>query len=115
MERKELGRIARIKFGWGGYQDAMIGLSITLEGKGWGVGDFKGQWGIARTEHAKWSEVERVTQLGELCLYIRDLLNAAHVQTIDKLEGVPVEATFDGNKLTSWRVLDEVLPHRSAA
>ena len=30
MERKELGQIKSARFGRGGYDDAMIGLSITL-------------------------------------------------------------------------------------
>lgn len=38
MEKK-LGKIQDVKFGIGGYQDAMIGLFITLGNNGWGVGD----------------------------------------------------------------------------
>jgi hypothetical protein len=109
MTRTELGRIQKITFGWGGYQDAMLGLSITLGGKSWGVGDFKGAWGIDRSERAQWTEEDRLRQLGEACMYLRDLLKKANKQTLDQLQGAPIEATFDGNKLVSWRVLDEVL------
>lgn len=109
MSRTELGRIQKATFGWGGYQEAMIGLSITLSGKAWGVGDFKGAWGIERSEHAQWSEEDRVKQLGEACMFLRDTLKAAGKQTVDELVGVPIEATFDGNMLQSWRVLEEVL------
>lgn len=107
--RTELGRIKKITFGYGGYQDAMLGLSVTLGGKAWGVGDFKGAWGIDRSEHAKWSEEDRFRQLGETCMFLRDLLRKAGKQTVDQLEGVPVECTFDGTKLVSWRILEEVI------
>lgn len=108
--RTELGRIQRASFGWGGYQEAMIGLSLTLGGKSWGVGDFKGTWGIERSEHAKWSEEDRVRQLGEAVIFLRDTLKAAGKQSVDQLIGVPIEAVFEGNMLKSWRVLEEVLP-----
>lgn len=107
--RKELGRISSARFGWGGYQDAMIGLSLTFEGKGWGCGHFEGAWGIDRSEYAKWSEEDRIRQLGETCLLLRDTLKAAKVQDVVSLIGTPIECTFEGNGLQSWRVLEEVL------
>jgi hypothetical protein len=107
--RTELGRIQKISFGWGGYQDAMIGINLTLGGQSWGVGDFKGTWGIERSDRAQWSEEDRLRQLGEACMWLRDLLTKAKKQTLDDLVGVPIEATFDGNLLKSWRVLEEVL------
>jgi hypothetical protein len=36
-------------------------------------------------------------------------LNDAKVNSVDRLKGVPVEATFDGNLLKEWRILTEVL------
>lgn len=107
--RTELGSIRSIKFGWGGYQDTMFGLSVTLGGKSWGVGDFKGAWGVEHSEHCKWTEADRLTQLGEACMYLKRLLQEADKQSVDQLHGVPIEATFDGNKLVSWRILEEVL------
>ena len=109
MSETQLGKITHAAFGWGGYQDAMIGLGITLGGKSWGTGDFKGAWGIDRSDYAKWTEDDRNKQLGEACMFLRDLLRKAKKQTVDQLQGVPIEATFDGNKLVSWRVLEEVL------
>jgi hypothetical protein len=107
--RTELGRIQKAAFGWGGYQDAQFGLSITIGGKSWGCGDFKGDWGIERSDHCKWSEEDRLQGLGKACIALRDILKAAGVQTVDQLAGVPIEATFNGTLLVSWRVLDEVL------
>lgn len=109
MTRTELGRIQKASFGWGGYQDVMIGLSITLGGKAWGVSDFKGTWGTDRTERTEWSEEDRLRQLGEACMFLKDLLQKTKKQSVEELVGTPIEATFDGNMLKSWRVLEEVL------
>lgn len=107
--RKELGKIKTASFGWGGYQDAMLGLSVSLGGDGWGVADFWGNWGIERSEHAKWSEEDRLRYLGEAVMRLKGILDDAKVRTVADLIGVPIEATFDGMKLESWRVLKEVL------
>lgn len=34
---KELGKIQKAEFGFGGSHDTMIGLTLTLGGKSWGV------------------------------------------------------------------------------
>jgi len=107
-ERTELGKITRASFGLGGYQDAMIGVNWGFGGIGWGVSDFWGQWAL-RSENAKWTEAERVTALGRDCLRLLQILNDANKRTIDELVGVPVQVTFDGNILKSWRVLREVV------
>lgn len=110
--RTELGRITAATFGFGGYQEAMIGLSLTFGGKSWGVGHFEGAWGITRSEHCKWTEEDRLRQLGEACMKLKDTLEKAGKQHVGELVGVPVECTFDVNLLKSWRILEEVLPDR---
>lgn len=107
--RTELGSIKTASFGFGGYQDAQLGLSITLGGKSWGCGDFKGAWGIDRSEYCKWTEEDRLRSLGEACMFLRDLLRTAKVSSVADLVGIPIEATFDGTLLQSWRILEEVL------
>lgn len=108
--RTEIGKIQKIAFGWGGYQDCMIGFSITLGGKSWGVSTFEGAWGTDRSESTKWSEDDRLKDLGRACIFIRDILKGANKQTLDKLENIPIEAVFDEkNTLKSWRILEEVL------
>jgi hypothetical protein len=92
---KEFGKITSAKFGWGGYQDAQFGLSLTIGGPNWGTGDFHGAWGN-RPHHADWS-------------LLRDTLTKAKKHSVDELVGVPIEATFDSMRLTSWRILEEVL------
>lgn len=109
MNRTELGKITHASFGFGGYQDAMLGLSISLGGKAWGCSDFKGAWGIDRSEHAKWSEEDRLRDLGKACMFLKGLLASAHKQCVSDLVGLPIEATFNGTKLESWRLLDEVM------
>lgn len=109
--KTELGKITHIEFGIGGAHDSMIGLATTLEGRGWGVGDYRGFWNksIQTTKYTEWSEAMRRNQYANIIDYIADLLIAADVKNIQGLIGKPVEATFDGNALHSWRLLTEVL------
>jgi len=112
--RTELGKISSVRYGVGGYNDAMHGISFTLEGKGWGVQDFWGAWGaiIDHTDHCKWSEEDRIKQHGEIAMRISWLLQQAKKEDIGGLRGLPIEATFQGGGmglLKSWRVLEEVL------
>lgn len=108
--RKVLGKIIDAKFGKGGYQEAMIGLSVTLEGDGGCCGDFWGQWATKRQEYCEWTEESRLTKLGEVVMKLNDILTEAKKDHVSQLVGVPVEITFDGNfKLVEWRVLKEVL------
>lgn len=88
----------------------MIGLSITLGGKSWGCGDFKGAWGVDRTEFTAWTEESCLIQLGEACMFLKGLLEASHKRDVTELVGLPIEVTLDGNKLVSWCLLTEVLP-----
>ncbi len=109
---KRLGKIEVVKFGHGGYQDACIGLSVTLAGEGWGVSDFKGTWDpelIKRSDSTKWTEEERSKNLDETLRFVSKLLKEAKVDSVDRLQGVPVEVSFNGMLLDEWRILTEVL------
>lgn len=109
---KRLGKIESVRFGHGGYQDAMLGLSVTLSAKSWGVGDFKGNWDaelIKCTENTKWTEEDRDKGYSDTMRFLSKLLKDAKVDSVDKLKGVPVEVTFDGMSLKEWRILTEVL------
>lgn len=107
--RTELGKIKVAEFGAGGYQGACIGARFGLGGESWGVGDFWGAWSIERSEWCKWTEEDRIKQLGEMCMRVSKLLSEAKVDNVSQLVGIPVEVTFDGMKMESWRVLKEVL------
>ncbi len=105
-----LGKITHVSFGMGGYQDAMIGISFTLGGDGWGVGDFWGDWANERSPDAKWSYEGRYQNLGKVTLRVRKLLEDAKVQSVDQLKGIPVRVYLkDFNALSHWEVLKEVL------
>jgi hypothetical protein len=112
MEKK-IGKITEISVSFGGYQDAMLGLSVTLgSDKGsWGVGDFKGFWGpdIKHSASCKWSEQSRRDAHADTMLFIGELLFAAKKRKVEELRGVPVEVTFEHNMLKSWRVLTEAI------
>lgn len=111
MEKK-LGKIESIKLGLGGYQDSMIGLTIHLSGDSWDVKDFKGTWDaeiIECSKHCKWTEEDRNKTYSETIRFISKLLEESKVDDLDKLKGMPVEVTFDENKLKEWRVLKEVI------
>lgn len=110
--RTELGKIMSVSFGIGGYQDCMLGLHVTLGGESWGVGSTQSAWDAERikhSEHCKWTEEDRSKQYDQIMRYVSSLLKQAKVDSVDKLKGIPVEVTFDGNVLNSWRVLSEVL------
>lgn len=111
MDREpQLGKIREVRFGHGGYQDAMIGIQFTLGGEGWGVGDFWGEWAIKRIEGAQWTEGGRITGLGEMVMRVNKLLLDAKVEHIHELKGIPVRVFFKNfNHLDRWEVLTEVL------
>lgn len=108
--RKELGKIKFVRLGFGGYQEAAFGLVLEFEMKGSGVGTFiSGGWNFKPSEHAKWTEDDRRKSQSDLCMEIIDILKKAKVDDVAKLKGIPVELSFDGLMLKSWRVLEEVL------
>jgi hypothetical protein len=111
MKDKVLMKIESIKFGYGGYQDAMFGLSISLSGSGSGVGDFKGTWGIDTEcgDRCKWTEKDREKQFADSVRFLNKILLDAKKRTLDQLKGVPVEVEFENSTLKSWRILTEVI------
>lgn len=109
MEKK-IGRITSATFGHGGYQDAQLGLSLTFEGKGWGVSDFQGMWSGPPSESSKWTLGEQGDNFADVVRLLGKTLTEARKRHVGELVGTPVEVTLEGNMLKSWRVLTEVLP-----
>ena len=95
--RFELGKIQRADIGFGGYDDAMFGISFTLEGKAWGVSDFWGTWGFQPSETAKWKEY-RIRTYGETMNKILALCEKAKVTNGNRTE------KGGGNKCLSVRL-----------
>ena len=112
---KQLAKISRATFGFGGYQDAQFGLSLTFESPGSGVGTFEGAWASPPSEHAKWTEQDQTEAFAKAVRLLRDTLKKAKKEHVAQLVGTPVELTFPGDgsslgmTLESWRVLEEVL------
>jgi hypothetical protein len=109
---KELGKIEKVNFGHCGYQDACLGISFVLSGSGWGLMDSKSTWDaelIKHTENSQWTEEDRNKQYSEIMRYVSKLLKDAKVDSINQLEGKPIEVTLDGMLLKEWRILSEVL------
>ena len=110
----ELGKIAAVRCGIGGYQDAMLGISFVFSGEAWGVqSPFYGAWcpGLIKiNDRTEWTEQDRDRQFAEAFRKIGEVLQDAKKDDVSKLVGVPVECTFDDNRsLHSWRILKEVL------
>lgn len=105
---KWLGKIVNARFGFGGYDDTMIGFGVVLEG-GYGVSDFVGTW-ATRSDRAQWSFEDQRNHFADAVVRLRDVLTAAKKRDVHELIGVPVEVTCSGGKLESWRVLTEVIP-----
>lgn len=111
METK-LGKIKKVYFGHGGYQDACIGIHFTLGGDGWGVTTTESAWDlnmISCSEYCKWTEKDRSEQYDEIVRFISNRLREAKVSSVDELEGIPVECDFENHTLKDWRILEEVL------
>jgi len=124
MTRKVLGKIESVDFGHCGYQECCIGISFTLVGETGGVSDAKCVWDpnmitapnpssnsieIDSVESTGWTEKDRSKQNDEVMRYISDLLHQAKIHSLNDLQGVPVEITYEGNTLQSWRILTEVI------
>ena len=109
MEQVRLGRIESVRYGFGGYQDAMFGFTFELGGKGWGVIDFKGHWSFPPDPRAAWTEAERRDGFADKTLWIIKTMQEAGVRDFASLKGIPIEARFEGNTLKSWRILTEVI------
>lgn len=107
---KELGYITNATFGFGGYQDAMIGLTVTLSfGGSYGGQTFVGGWSIKRPDTAQWSEADRAHDYVKVVEKVNELLTAAKKTDVSQLKGVPVEVDVEHMAVKSWRVLKEVI------
>lgn len=110
---KQLGKIEKVWFGYGGYQECQLGIFFSLSfGKCCGTSTGMSDWDfnlIEWSKHSKWTEVDRDASFAKICRYISDLLRDAKVGSIEELVGKPVEVTANGMQLKSWRILTEVL------
>ena len=111
MEKK-LGKIESVYFGIGGYQNAMIGIHFSFSMKGSGVGNSMCAWDcnqIKWSKNCKWTEQDRSNDYDQIVRFVSGLLHKAKVKKVEQLKDIPVEITFEGNHLKSWRILEEVI------
>ena len=108
-EKKELGKISRFEIGLGGYEGAMFGMSVTMEGKGWGIQDFDGTWSHEPDENHRWTKQDQHKIWADMCQRVVELMQKAKVKNTSDMVGVPVEVTTKNGALHSWRILEEVL------
>jgi len=107
---KELGKITSVRIGACGYQEAMFGIHFELSFQSGNIAtEVVGGWDIKRTETCTWTEESRIDGIGNAFNELRLIMKKAKVTEFRKLEGKPIEITFDGMKLQSWRILEEVL------
>lgn len=110
---KQLGKITEVKFGFGGYQEAMFGLSIEFKiGTSGGCMAFVGGWWSNATKpdaNTQWTEADRTKAKVDLCDEIQKILVDAHVSSIDKLIDIPCEIWIEDGVVKGWRILTEVL------
>ena len=106
MTNIKLGKIQKAVMGICGYQDQMIGYELTFS---CGVSFSKCFWKTTLPACENWTEKDRIEQYGEILQSLCELLRRAKVKNIDSLIGIPVEVTFEGQKMIGWRILEEVL------
>lgn len=109
MIEKVLGKISSVKFGYGGYQDAMVGLTVGLETNSGSCVYFRGAWNIRVNSYTLCTESDRNADFIETMRFINQTLIDSKKDDISKLVSVPVEIEFVDGALHSWRVLTEVL------
>lgn len=107
----KIGKIKSVTFGYGGYQDAMFGISFSLgsDKEHWGVDDFWGTWSREPDATCKWTKQEQDAEWAQTMRALKETMNNAKVSSLEQLRGKPVEVTFEGNILKSWRILTEVI------
>lgn len=104
--RKELGKIKEIALR---SFEGQFGLDVLLTGI-WGSCNWHLlTYDTEYNERCQWTEKDRDNGYIEIMIRIRNDIKTAKVNSLDKLRGIPVECTFDGNTIVSWRVLEEVL------
>ena len=119
MSHTELGKIRKVHFGLGGYQDAQIVFSFELGGDGWGTTyTYECGWGHVTEDELKkpgcsykWTHENRIKQLGEKAWDVFKLMRDAKVSDINKLIGIPVRVNFESQfgRVVGFEILKEVL------
>ncbi len=108
-EKKEFGRIIKVGYGFGGYQDVEFGASFTLGTDALQVRDFWGVFSNEVPEDANWTDADQTKIFADTIRRIISIMRKARVQEIHDLINTPIELIYDGNMLKRWRILTEVI------
>lgn len=115
METK-YGKILSFEIGYGGYNDAMFGATVTLGGNGWATVDFiNAGWfeNISPNpdpDKGGWRESDRANMRASFVRKLDKILSESKKTHVSELQGVPVIVLFDEiGKLNHWEILVEVL------
>jgi len=101
----QLGKIRKVTFG---NYEYLFGLFLDLGGDGWGV-SAEYCYNHCYMPKNQLGEQDKIDDELTMISKIQLLLSDAKVETIDQLIGKPVEVTFEGNLIRSFRILTEVL------
>jgi hypothetical protein len=107
---KILGKIENVKFGIIDDYPFLMGVifSFNLTG-GTGVG-CGGKYTVNTGINCKWAyPEERNEAIARRWDFIYNLLKDAKVDSVERLKGMPVEVSIDGNCFQDFRILTEVL------
>ena len=107
---KHLGKLKSFDFI---KEDGRIGIRATVESNEGGALDTSLMaWSpssVEVTEHTKWTENDRDSQLASIFRKIDSLMEEAKVTKLTQMAGIPIEIEFENSMLKSWRILTEVL------
>lgn len=109
MIEEKIGRIKKVKFGLGGYQDGEICLEVQIEFKSSGVfGSISGGWANnTPSDNAKWTKESTYKVRSEMLDKVIEALKSARVLSISELEGKLVSCRFEESRLIEWGILTE--------
>ncbi len=104
---RKFGKITRAK--WGVHIDRpfLFGLYLAFGGSCWGVSTHEVLNISPECEYS--DDVTKESEMERVIAKTVELLKSAKVHTIDELIGKPVEVTFNGTTISSYRILEEVL------
>lgn len=106
--QKVLGKIQDVSFGH--ISDYEVGLCITFKTSAGNVQFSQTFFNVSVSSEGKeWEEEDRTEKYAEIVKTISVLLSTAKVSDIKDLVGIPVEVSFNGSLMESWRILVEVL------
>jgi len=105
-ETKTLGKITSFKFG---INEWCMGSFLTLSCDGCCVNTNNVYNCTKHTEYSKWTPEDQKDWAAKALMTLHDWMEEAQVSDVSEMVGIPVEVTWNGNLMKSWRILTEVI------